>query len=284
MAESHLADFLLPSFLFKGLDMGQNKPYVQLFYWHAKEGEEHAALLRKCKYDVRHSSAFSRELMTTLRQNPPYVFLIDLSRIPSHGREVAMAVRSYKDTRSVPIVFVGGEKAKVARTRELLPDAEFCTWEDLAKRLPDLLKRPAVAVSKRYTIMDAWAGAPLAKKLGIKSDSRVALLGAPKGFREMLPSEIKVQKGLKCRGTLTLWFVESVARLQKELPAVLECAQNGNLWICWPKQGGGRQTDLRQTDVRREGLAKGWVDYKICSIDATWSGLLFSKRRGNAKM
>jgi hypothetical protein len=262
--------------------MGQNKPYLQLFYWHAKEGAEHAALLRKLKYDVHLAAAFSRELMSTLRQDPPHGFLIDLSRIPSHGREVAMAVRSYKDTRSVPIVFVGGEKDKITRTRELLPDADFCTWEDLAKRLPSILNRPVAAIDKRYTIMDAWAGAPLAKKLGIKSDSRVVLIDAPKGFRTQLPVEVKVQNGRNCKGTVTLWFVDSLAQLQKELPAVLECAQNGNLWICWPKQAGGRKTDLRQTEVRREGLAKGWVDYKICSIDATWSGLLFSKRkRGN---
>lgn len=258
--------------------MEQNKPYLQLFYWHAKEGEEHAARLGKFK--VRLASAFSRELMTTLRQNPPQIFLIDLSRIPSHGREVAMAIRSYKDTRSVPIVFIGGEKDKVARTKELLPDAEFCTWEDLAERLPDLIKRPTMPVSKRHTIMDAWAGAPLAKKLGIKSDSRVVLIDAPKGFKELLPAEAKVQKGLKYHGTVTLWFVPSLARLQQELAAVLACAQEGVLWICWPKQGSGRSTDLRQTDVRREGLAKGWVDYKICSIDATWSGLLFSRRKG----
>jgi hypothetical protein len=31
--------------------------------------------------------------------------------------------------------------------------------------------------------------------------------------------------------------------------------------------------------VRERGLALGIVDYKICAIDATWSGLLFAKRR-----
>jgi hypothetical protein len=27
------------------------------------------------------------------------------------------------------------------------------------------------------------------------------------------------------------------------------------------------------------GLAAGLVDYKICAVDATWSGLLFARRR-----
>jgi len=31
--------------------------------------------------------------------------------------------------------------------------------------------------------------------------------------------------------------------------------------------------------VRGTGLANGLVDYKICAIDATWSGLLFRRRK-----
>jgi len=31
--------------------------------------------------------------------------------------------------------------------------------------------------------------------------------------------------------------------------------------------------------VRRTGLAAGLVDYKISAIDATWSGLLFTRRK-----
>jgi hypothetical protein len=31
--------------------------------------------------------------------------------------------------------------------------------------------------------------------------------------------------------------------------------------------------------VRAYGLGRGFVDYKICAIDETWSGLLFTRRR-----
>jgi len=31
--------------------------------------------------------------------------------------------------------------------------------------------------------------------------------------------------------------------------------------------------------VRETGLATGLVDYKVCAIDATWSGLLFTRRK-----
>jgi hypothetical protein len=32
--------------------------------------------------------------------------------------------------------------------------------------------------------------------------------------------------------------------------------------------------------VRRLGLASGLVDYKVCSVDTTWTGLRF-RRRGS---
>ncbi len=41
----------------------------------------------------------------------------------------------------------------------------------------------------------------------------------------------------------------------------------------------GPQSDLTQQQVRESGLAHGLGDYKICSIDATWSGLLFTHRK-----
>ena len=53
----------------------------------------------------------------------------------------------------------------------------------------------------------------------------------------------------------------------------------GVLWIAWPKRSAGLTVDVAQLDVRRTGLAAGLVDYKISAIDATWSGLLFTRRK-----
>jgi hypothetical protein len=50
-------------------------------------------------------------------------------------------------------------------------------------------------------------------------------------------------------------------------------------WIAWPKQTSGVATDLKEDIVRELGLSAGWVDYKICSIDETWSGLCFARRK-----
>ena len=45
------------------------------------------------------------------------------------------------------------------------------------------------------------------------------------------------------------------------------------------KQGAAVPSGLTQAAVRSAGLAAGLVDYKIASIDATWSGLLFTRRK-----
>ena len=51
------------------------------------------------------------------------------------------------------------------------------------------------------------------------------------------------------------------------------------MWIAWQKAASGLATDLTQRAVRELGLAAGLVDYKVCSIDRTWSGLLFTHRK-----
>ncbi|HEY7725612.1 MAG TPA: hypothetical protein VH880_09775 [Anaeromyxobacteraceae bacterium] len=33
-----------------------------------------------------------------------------------------------------------------------------------------------------------------------------------------------------------------------------------------------------EAEVRAFGLGCGFVDYKVCAVDATWSGLCFARR------
>jgi hypothetical protein len=51
------------------------------------------------------------------------------------------------------------------------------------------------------------------------------------------------------------------------------------MWIVWPKKASGVKSDLTQNVVREVGLASGLVDYKVSSIDRTWSGLKFTTRK-----
>jgi len=56
-------------------------------------------------------------------------------------------------------------------------------------------------------------------------------------------------------------------------------AESAGLWIVSPKQSVRKSSDISQAVVRKLGLAAGIVDFKICSIDDTWSGLRFTQRR-----
>ena len=127
-----------------------------------------------------------------------------------------------------------------------------------------------------------YSGTPLPKKLGIKPGSVVALLGAPEGFHKMpgpLPEGAKLRTGADEDCTLTLWFTRSRKELERGMRRALEMARQGPVWIIWPKQASGVATDLKEQVVRQSGLKAGLVDYKVCAVDATWSGLLFARRK-----
>jgi|SRR5581483_10804029 len=127
-----------------------------------------------------------------------------------------------------------------------------------------------------------YSGTPLPRKLGIKAQARVALIGAPYDFDDVLgelPPGVSVRR--RARGTfdVIVVFVQKRSELERRLP-VLEKAldQAGGLWVAWPKRSSGVATDLGEGMVRELGLASGLVDNKVCAIDATWSGLRFVYR------
>ena len=67
-------------------------------------------------------------------------------------------------------------------------------------------------------------------------------------------------------------------RSQQELEDV-PIPESGALWIVYPKQTSRYKVDFNQHDVRRAGLAAGLVDYKVCAVDADWTGLKFGWKR-----
>lgn len=70
--------------------------------------------------------------------------------------------------------------------------------------------------------------------------------------------------------------------LDKRIDRLGSLAGKGGLWIAWPKKASGITTGLSQNEVRQTGLAAGLVDYKVCAIDATWSGLRFARRKASS--
>jgi len=130
-----------------------------------------------------------------------------------------------------------------------------------------------------------YSGTPLVKKLGIKSGTGLLLLSAPKSFeRELvgLPADVHVATRASGTHDLIVWFVTRRGDLDTKI-AGIEKVMGSGLWIAWPKKASGLPTDLVEDLVRNAGLAHGLVDYKVCAINETWSGLKFARRKAPAK-
>ena len=129
--------------------------------------------------------------------------------------------------------------------------------------------------------MAGYSGTPLVKKLGIAAGMRVALVGAPKGFARLLvglPDAVQISARVTGSPDVSIWFVTSRRALDAQAEA-MSALMGQALWIAWPKKASGWKTDVTEDAVRGAGLAHGLVDYKVCAIDETWSGLKFARRR-----
>ncbi len=255
---------------------------VRLIHWNPG-AEELARPLREAGFDVDWGPV-SPEALRALNRTPPDALVVDLTRVPSQGRDVAVILRRQKGTRGVPLVFLGGPAAKVALVRKLLPDASYGAWGSAARAVRAALAagRPAQPVVPAP--MAGYSGTPLAAKLGIRADSRVRLVGAPAGFEELvgdLPRGARMLRRGSAAASLMLLFVRSARDLEAGLARALAAA-GGGLWILWPKKGSALASDVSEREVRAAGLAAGWVDFKVCAVDETWSGLRFARARAGS--
>jgi hypothetical protein len=254
--------------------------YVRLIHWKAEEAEERAQRIRSAGYEVV-SEPLNPARVRELRDDPPLAVVIDLSRLPSQGRDVALNIRKYKATRHVPLVFVDGDPEKVARIKDLLPDAVYTSWSRIESSLKRAIAHAPAQPVVPDSVMAPYKGAPLPKKLGFKAESVVALVEAPEGFEETLgdlPQGVMLRHDAGAPTDLTLYFARSRQELESRVGGLAASAEKGGLWIIWPKKSSGVASDLSQNVVREVGLGAGLVDFKVCSVDETWSGLRFTRR------
>jgi hypothetical protein len=127
--------------------------------------------------------------------------------------------------------------------------------------------------------MAGYSGTPLPKKLGIKDEFRIALVGMPADVRTELKSALAschIAKNELGPLDFAMLFVKSASELKRRFPKLArQLAPAGMLWVSWPKKSSGVATDLTENDVRKIGLEAGLVDVKVCAVNETWSGLKF---------
>lgn len=133
--------------------------------------------------------------------------------------------------------------------------------------------------------MVGYSGTPLATKLGIKAGGRLALLGAPAGFDDVLaplPEGVRVLRRLASDLDVAVLFVNERRELERRFPAVARAVfPAGAFWVVWPKRASKVPTDLTEDVLREVALPQGLVDNKVCAVTEVWSGLRLVWRKEN---
>jgi hypothetical protein len=253
---------------------------LRLIHWRPDEAQQRIEYLQASGYKVLYDAPDGSSILPKIRAQIPDAVVIDLTRVPSHGREVGIALRESRTTRLIPLVFVEGEPEKVARIRSELPDATYTVWSRIRSGLRAALalktKNPVVPLP----MMDRYASTPLARKLGVKPGMTIAVFDAPKGFDTAVrnfPADVAWQEGRVRGAELIFCFAATLEALDLHLAS---SARTGvPVWIFWPKRSSGVDSDVTQFAVRAAAVEFGLVDYKVCSFDRTWSGFLLSRKR-----
>jgi len=132
-----------------------------------------------------------------------------------------------------------------------------------------------------------YSGTPLWKKLGILAGDTVLTMNAPAGYRKLLaglPKGVAFITEADPPLDFVHLFVESAADLAARLAQLRpDLAQDGVIWVSWPKKASGVKTDVTEDVIRAAALPLGLVDVKVCALDAIWSGLKLVIRVANRK-
>ncbi len=240
--------------------------------------DSRAAALTAAGYRVI-GGPWSAPAIAREKAQPPAAVIVDLSRSPSFGRDVAIAMRSHRALLTVPFLLAGGTTESVARIKSFLPDAVEADWHRMPAMVRAAIGNPPRKPARQLSVFAAYEGTPLPKKLGIKAGSAVALVNAPPRLEDTLgplPEGARLSRNARGTRDLTLWFARSDQELNAKVAAMVKFADRGSLWIMWSKTA---KAGLNQVAVRKAGLACGLVDFKISRIDDEWAGLRFTQRR-----
>jgi hypothetical protein len=125
-------------------------------------------------------------------------------------------------------------------------------------------------------------GTPLSRKLGIRQGDRVGTFGAPSSLAALLdplPGGASLVRSPRAPCAVLIVFATTGPDLDiRFLRAVALLPADGGLWVAWPKQASGVESNLDFAEVQALGLEAGLVDNKVAAIDDTWSGLRFVVR------
>lgn len=129
-----------------------------------------------------------------------------------------------------------------------------------------------------------YSGTPLIKKLGFNAGMHV-------WFDPAMPAAVEAEIDPTANGIITLphpepgmnaahVFVTGRRQLTDAIATIRPLlSPSGFLWVSWPKKASKVPADITEDVIREYALPTGFVDVKVCAVDATWSGLKLMIRR-----
>jgi hypothetical protein len=128
-----------------------------------------------------------------------------------------------------------------------------------------------------------YSGTPLAKKLGIGAGCRVYAENPLAGYAALLaplPPAVSFEAAPGPGTDLVHLFTDRSARLRSSLTALRGVLRpDAAVWVSWPKKASKVPTDITEDTIRAIALPLGYVDIKVCAVDAVWSGLKLVVRK-----
>lgn len=253
---------------------------VRIIHWRPAEAAGLIETVRAAGFEPEYDGEMNVPAISrAIRASLPDAVLIDLSRLPSHGREIGIWLRGIRATRQIPLVFVNGEGEKLERVRKDLPDAAYASAVDLTGVLRSACRETSRSPVVPAQMMDRYKEKTTAQKLGIVAGTAVAVIDAPRDYAAILgqlPEDVEVSEDPRSVHPVTLWFIFDRDTLFAALPRMRSIAAKTKLWIVWRKGVEGR---VSQNSIREMAIEGGLVDYKICSLNAQWSGILFARKK-----
>jgi len=127
-----------------------------------------------------------------------------------------------------------------------------------------------------------YSGTPLPKKLGLKPGMRICAIGHD-DYLALVGGEA-LELTMQTRPDVKTDLVHLFATRRRELDAWLPKLRkalrpDATLWVSWPKQAAKVDTNIIEGTIREVALPLGFVDVKVCAVDAVWSGLKLVVRR-----
>jgi len=160
-----------------------------------------------------------------------------------------------------------------------MPDAVYASMAGVGAALEKAIRNPPSDPVVPRQMMQSAPGRTAAQKMGIREGSTVGLIDPPVDYLKVLgvlPEGVVLEEDARRVCPVSLWFVHDPGEYEAALPSRKALAARTRLWIVWQK---GRRDGLNGNFVRSAALAIGLVDYKICSLDGVWTGMVFAVKK-----